>query len=572
MRRKIAILGGGCGSMAAAWALSQLPDAQEKFDITVYQLGWRCGGKGASGREEHHAHRIDEHGLHVWGGFYENAFRVMQEVYGALPPDTGNPLQAWDDAFKKLSTVILQEHVDGKWINWYLDLPENPGVPGTGGVLPTIRDYIAMIINFIDSRISEKMAVPAATPVTDSVRAEAGAPSHPPHISFIERLFPECAALKIAVKDAHPVDLVRAAAALHAHISTTDAKDYMIHHLDVVGLVEQAIDGFAQSFDTIDDDIRRVLMVLNFGFATLRGIINDGVLVGGWQAINNYEWSEWLLRNKAWQTTVDGPLVRGIYDYVFGFFKGDTNQRNLEAGTATHGVLRLFFTYKGAIFWEMQAGMGDVVFAPMYRALRNRGVKFEFFRRIDNLAVKDGLIDRIDLTVQATTKNAAEYEPLIRVGGVHAWPLHPRYDQLVEGEELKARDIDLESFWTDWSGTSQTLTRGTDFDDVILGISLGSFPYVAKEVIAASAPFRRMVENVGTVQSASPHLWLDRTGGDHRASDVLRASTAGVEPLSTWSDMAFLLQREQWEVDGPPQFIAYFCGAFSDAPTIPPPR
>jgi hypothetical protein len=67
-------------------------------------------------------------------------------------------------------------------------------------------------------------------------------------------------------------------------------------------------------------------------------------------------------------------------------------------------------------------------------------------------------------------------------------------------------------------------------------------------------------------------LWIDPTGVDIGASDVRRASTAGVEPLSTWSDMSFLLQREQWPPDGPPpQFIAYFCGAFTDADNYPPP-
>ena len=46
----------------------------------------------------------------------------------------------------------------------------------------------------------------------------------------------------------------------------------------------------------------------------------------------------------------------------------------------------VLFEYKGAIFWKMTAGMGDVVMAPLYQALRKRGVKFEFFHRVDALA------------------------------------------------------------------------------------------------------------------------------------------------------------------------------------------
>ena len=37
--------------MAAVWALTQLPNWNDDYEITVYQMGWRLGGKGASGRD-----------------------------------------------------------------------------------------------------------------------------------------------------------------------------------------------------------------------------------------------------------------------------------------------------------------------------------------------------------------------------------------------------------------------------------------------------------------------------------------------------------------------------------------
>ena len=37
---KVAIIGGGCASMTTAWELSK-PEHAGKFDITVYQEGWR---------------------------------------------------------------------------------------------------------------------------------------------------------------------------------------------------------------------------------------------------------------------------------------------------------------------------------------------------------------------------------------------------------------------------------------------------------------------------------------------------------------------------------------------------
>lgn len=57
--RKIAVLGGGVGALTTALALSSLPGWQERFEITVYQLGWRLGGKGASGRNRDHYNRIE---------------------------------------------------------------------------------------------------------------------------------------------------------------------------------------------------------------------------------------------------------------------------------------------------------------------------------------------------------------------------------------------------------------------------------------------------------------------------------------------------------------------------------
>ena len=45
----------------------------------------------------------------------------------------------------------------------------------------------------------------------------------------------------------------------------------------------------------------------------------------------------------------------------------------------------MLFDFKGSIFWRMQAGSGDVVFAPLYQALRARGVRFSFFHRVHDL-------------------------------------------------------------------------------------------------------------------------------------------------------------------------------------------
>ena len=98
--RRVVILGGGMAGLTAAWRLSGPGWRDDVASITVYQRGGRLGGKGASSRGVHD--RIEEHGLHVWMGYYENAFRLLREVYAELDRPTTDPacpIRTIEDAF-----------------------------------------------------------------------------------------------------------------------------------------------------------------------------------------------------------------------------------------------------------------------------------------------------------------------------------------------------------------------------------------------------------------------------------------------------------------------------------------
>src|SRR4029453_11438476 len=73
-RERVVILGGGMAGLATAWELSAGDWRSRLESITVYQRGWRLGGKGASSRGRYG--RIEEHGLHVLLGYYDATFRV----------------------------------------------------------------------------------------------------------------------------------------------------------------------------------------------------------------------------------------------------------------------------------------------------------------------------------------------------------------------------------------------------------------------------------------------------------------------------------------------------------------
>ena len=114
---KVAIIGGGCASVTTAFELTQ-PRHKGRYQVTIYQLGWRLGGKGASGRGP--AGRIEEHGLHIWLGFYENAFRLMRECYEELGRDPEKcPIATWRDAFFADPYVgVMERSRSGGWLKW----------------------------------------------------------------------------------------------------------------------------------------------------------------------------------------------------------------------------------------------------------------------------------------------------------------------------------------------------------------------------------------------------------------------------------------------------------------------
>ena len=581
-KRKVAVLGGGVGALCAAWELTSSPNWQEQFDITVHQLGWRLGGKGASGRNAALGQRIEEHGLHIWAGFYENAFRVMRECYAELGRPPGTPLATVDGAFKPHQLVTLQEERDGAWTSWNIETPLHPGVPGEGAapaVPQTPAGYLPALLagmTRLTSRAPPALRTAlATTPVRldPALRAgvararRAGHAAPPPH---------PAAGLADSAPKAGPSTVLDDALAVARH-ATADpgaAPRQMLTLLRTARAVQAAPD-FARQLSSPDDQVRRIAELISLGLATVAGIIGDGLIFRGFAAADGDEWRDWLRRHGAAETALASAAVRGTYDYVFGFLGGDTSRPALAAGTTTHGVLRLLLTYKGALFWAMQAGMGDTAFTPLYQALRRRGVKFRFFHKVERLGLdaRGHRIERIEIARQAALKDPTqEYEPLVDVLGLQCWPSQPRFDQLVNGEQLRESGVDIEHAPSPIAPDPPTMTlrRGEDFDEVVLGISLGGLPAISGELAVASPRWRRMLETVRTVATLGVQLWMrpDLEGLGWTAGRTI--ATAYTEPLDTWADMDWLLPREDWPPGadgGPPRSVNYLCGPLADGAT-----
>ena len=151
-RMKIAVLGGGMSGLAAAFELTKTEALRARHEVSVYQMGWRLGGKLASSRDE--AARNLEHGLHVWFGFYENAFRLLQEVYAVTPPPPESGIRTWTDAFRPTSLGGAGVMVDGTWSFVPVTWPVQGGYPGDGTQIHLVWDALTHMLGWIGEAVS----------------------------------------------------------------------------------------------------------------------------------------------------------------------------------------------------------------------------------------------------------------------------------------------------------------------------------------------------------------------------------------------------------------------------------
>ncbi|WP_437675838.1 NAD(P)-binding protein [Sorangium sp. So ce131] len=536
---RIAILGGGIGSLVTAFELSSHPGWKDRHDITIYQMGWRLGGKCASGVNTERADRIQEHGIHVFYGFYENIFRVVRACYEELGRHPDAPLATWQDALKPMPCVMNAERVDGRWDFWELPCPPNDRVPGDGGELDAPWQYVARILGW--ASLALRKLSRAAERTVEGELGRAGS-----LVQLLDRGHALARSLATAPWQ-HPSDGWKV----------------------LLGILDRLAGALRRSPAT--EALRRLWITGDLLIAMARGILADRLIEPpyDWFKIDHLDFREWLSLHGASPETLRSAVCEGLYASALC-----TGARQIGAGTFAHAVLRMIFTYKGSLLWQLQAGTGDAIVAPLYLVLRRRGVRFEFFHSVNRLELSAdrSRVERIVMDRQATPKGAA-YEPLVDVGGLPCWPAAPRYEQLVEGERLRAEGHDLEDWWAAWPNAGTvTLEAGRDFDRAVLGIAIGAFPYICKELLddPGNPRFRAMVENVKTTATQSLQLWLTPSLSGLGWSGTSPIMIPYAAPFDTWGDMSHLLARERWAAPHPCGSLHYFSAALDDDEPLPP--
>ncbi|WP_206060380.1 NAD(P)-binding protein [Nitrincola alkalilacustris] len=588
--QKIAILGGGVAAMTAAFYLTETPDWQSKYQIDVYQLGWRLGGKGASGRNPEMGERIEEHGLHIWFGFYANAFRTIQTCYETLDRPPQAPLATWQDAFKPHDFIVLQEWIDQQWQSWPLMFPEVPGNPAHSNEELSIWALLSKLYYWIKQFMQQLQAHPQAAAVDATLSDPAITGAHPAFKQLASYLSKDADLLasrfQTDIKEALDLtgEMLEGLAQGDKAVATQHGS---VLHFLLKQLKHWLDDRFDHLLDT-HAEIRRLFIMADLGLCIGIGMLEDGVLEQGFDVINDIDFMDWLRKHGAnEQYTVNSAPVRGFYDLVFAYVDGDISRPNVEAGTLLRAMMRIALLYKGGVMWKMQAGMGDTIFAPMYEVLKRRGVNFHYFHQVNELVPEGNSIAEIRMTRQVDLRDGLDiYEPLVDVKGLPCWPSVPNYQQInpVQAQLLQDNHINLESFWSDWPEVYQRqfgeplstlhLRKGVDFDKVIFGISVGSIPHLCPQLLVQDKGLDKMVGSVKTVVTQAYQIWTDTTlanmGWTNQPDGQQPVLSAFTEPYDTWAPMDQLLCREDWPPALEPKNVSYFCSV-QPVSDFPPP-
>jgi uncharacterized protein with NAD-binding domain and iron-sulfur cluster len=569
-------LGGGASSLAAVYALTSRPGWQEHFDITVYQLGWRLGGKCATGRDAQVGQRIYEHGLHVWFGFYENAFRMMRGVYRELDRSSDSPLASWEQAFKPHNQFAMQQQFNNQWYTWNLQLPVNPSTPGDGLPFPPPWDVLIDAIEVlyeIWNSYHPSVVSSTATQAIDSLMKAIQWPSGQLalgaaltgliNVGGIESAHAALFAAKKLAELGRKLDPVLITGG-HGH-------PILVRLLQLALKLIRDFLGNAIYNDLLA--YRTWLGIDAIGTGII-GFLADDLLTRGLDSINDRNFKDWVQQHGGSPELLDSCLIQAAYDSSFALFKKADNP-DFEAGTVLRGAMRMFLMFKGSVVYRFAAGTGDTVFAPLYQVLKRRGVRFEFFHEVTELVTPPSgpmEVTEVKLNRQVDL-NVAEYDPLVMVQGLPCWPSTPRYDQLVQGAALRASGDNLESHWTPWVPVGQrTLKKGVDFDDVICGLSFEPLKLIAPTLAARHAPLQQMLDKLQTTRTQAFQLWTlpDLAGLGWTLGSVL-LSTFG-EPLDTWGDLSLVLGSENWPASQRPKCVGYFCGAMTEGDNSIPPK
>ena len=588
-KERIAILGAGPSALVSAMRLTETKALRDKYDITIYQQGWRVGGKCATGRDLDKHMRLYEHGIHGFLGCYFNALTVMQDAFKELGRKKNHPLPSFEKAFYGMSGVIRYEMVDGEIKKWPIQVPTNDDHREALSLaevkrLARMDTYSLNMIKLGLGFILQAYVKTYRNPITQKFIAENFGPP-PSDGKHPMKTDPANGAFDLRLEDGkEEINAVLARALgeilpLYGPLSKARTVN--------PAKLEDCMKAAAKEFNALSalfanivkakggaseaerDRIRRAGLALNFVAAILTGVVKDDLLYEPFSTIDDQEHWKWLKKHGASAETINSPLTSSTPNITYQYPMGDSIRLpTMAAGAYLHWTM-MTFTYMGEFIQLFEAGSGETLIAPIYEVLVKRGVKFAFFHTVTDIRCdkKAKSITEFDVDVQATVKKGAlKYDPYVDVKGLDCWPDRPLYDQLKEGEALKASGADLESFWCDWAPVEKkTLKCGEDFDQVLIGISVGGVKHLTKS-LKKSARWKAMLDNAVTVSTQAMQIWLNKTpwdlgwnGYSNTYDDYLLSANFMTQPNGQ-GDFTKYIAYEDWPEEHEPKSLLLLCG------------
>lgn len=563
-KKKVVILGGGPAGMSTAWNLVH-GDRASELDVTVYTMGWRLGGKGATGRSADG--RIQEHGIHGFTGFYWNSTQMLNDSYrdlhGPNPPEPGpgELPNSIESALVHNDFSISPLYSEGRFTEQPMFMPGNDDHPWERPIEPNTDDVIETIFSMLSTTIFHREVEHDYWKNTPGRRL----------LAFVRKVS------KFWVTR----ELEKA-----AQFAATADHDAAVHCLDrMLGrLLDHELRDNGQP--------RNRFTTIDFFRTLVKGIIADGVLDPDFEVdrLDGETYLDWLKRHGAHDATLETGLPNAPAFICFQLPNGDGSvQPNMSAASWVQWMIRGFIG-KGAPYMFFRSGTGESVIKPFYESARKHGATVEFFHKLKGLELSpDGTtVDRIVFRRQARLAPGLDrYEPMVEHPGVDGpvWPAAPDWDQLHPddvagifaakpgslGREVPTEDhADLESYWSAWEGVDDVvLVRGRDFDHAVLATPPSTFPYVCPQLVSDDqSVLHRAMTGQPTCATVGVQLWMTETlselGWQRKLEGSDRYMGASFpNPYNVMVDFSDLMAFENWPANGPKSLL-YMCGPLAD--------
>ncbi len=568
-KKKVAVLGGGPAGLAAAFRLSE----GDRFDVTVYQLGWRCGGSCATGW--HSAQHVIEHsGPHSLFGCFHESIGLLRQAYVELQRRGDERFGTFEQQLVRRSTLVMKQWWQREWRDWVVRFPEvELGRQRQQAPLPAdfvINQIVTRTLEFVQGGdLQSLLADPAAF---------GGEQLRPALQQGVFRSAEQLAKVRDTITRRGSSDPLFMEAGAWSMRAMRGALQVVLRSLGKANL-----------------DAERAWILLDLGLTCCVGLLSDRALGADWVArLDGLDLRAWLLRHGLEKAHAESSPVRIWYQLMAAYEGGRPDRPSCAAGAALSSAMQILFNYEGAFSFQLKNEVGDSFIAPLVAALQHRGVRFAYFHRLWDLIPDGRGVARVVLERQAEVRDGAlAYQPFVEqteLTGEGAsspvarsvWPAVPRREALARvyvdeaHPELVARERALDNFWCPRCGPERVLEEGVDYDALVLAVTGATLRWYTRRLQRVRPAWRDLAENVGAVETQGLRFWFGSPPSESGCATACEPGpvlTSGyLPPFCSWVAASSALASQSWPEGVRPSFVAHLSGPLESSGDWPAPE